>query len=88
MSELLLKNADWVHLKIEVLLVFLKIQNRPLGASCSFSGVERSYHYVGFVKNQSSVSHSTTEPEVIFLDVGLRMEGIIALDLWDLFVGV
>ena len=31
-----------------------------------------------------SVSHSSTEPEVIYLDAGLRMDSIPALDLWDL----
>ena len=33
---------------------------------------------------QTSVSHSSTECEVISLDVGLRMDGIPALDLMDL----
>ena len=35
-------------------------------------------------KKQTSVSHSSTESEVISLDAGLRMDGISALDLWDL----
>ena len=34
-------------------------------------------------KKQTSVSHSSTEAELISLDVGLRMDGILALDLWD-----
>ena len=34
-------------------------------------------------EKQISVSHSSTEPEVISLDA-LRMDGIPALDLWDL----
>ena len=33
-------------------------------------------------KKQTSVSHSSTESEVISLDAGLRMDGIPALDLW------
>ena len=33
-------------------------------------------------KKQTSVSHSSTEAEVISLDTGLRMDGIPALDLW------
>ena len=32
-------------------------------------------------KKQTSVSHSSTEAEVISLDAGLRMDGIPALDL-------
>ena len=37
-------------------------------------------------KKQTSVSHSSTEPEIISLDAGLRLDGIPALDLWDLIV--
>ena len=39
-------------------------------------------------KKQTSVSHSSTESEIISLDVGLRLGGIPALDLWDLIVSV
>ena len=35
-------------------------------------------------KKQTSVSHSSTECEIISLDAGLRMDGIPALDIWDL----
>ena len=42
----------------------------------------------GMCKKQTSVSHSSTESEVISLDAGLRMDGIAALDLWDLFIEV
>ena len=37
-------------------------------------------------KKQTSVSHSSTESEIISLDAGLRMDGIPAHDLWDLIV--
>ena len=39
-------------------------------------------------KKQTSVSHSSTEADVISLDAGLRMDGILALDLWDLVIEV
>ena len=39
-------------------------------------------------KKQTSVSHSSAESEVISLDAGLRMDGISALDLWDLVIQV
>ena len=39
-------------------------------------------------KKQTSVSHSSTESEIISLDASLRMDGIPALDLWDLIVTV
>ena len=37
-------------------------------------------------KKQIAVSHSSTESEIISLDAGLRLDGIPALDLWDLIV--
>ena len=37
-------------------------------------------------KKQTSVSHTSTESEVISLDAGLRMDGIPAHDLWVLIV--
>ena len=39
-------------------------------------------------KKQSSVSHSSTESEIISLDAVLRFDGVPALDLWDLIVFV
>ena len=39
-------------------------------------------------KKQTSVSQSSTESEIISLDAGLRLDGIPALDLWDLIVAV
>ena len=39
-------------------------------------------------KKQTSVSHSSTESEIISLDTGLRLDGLPALELWDLTVSV
>ena len=39
-------------------------------------------------KKQTSVSHSSTESEIISLDTGLRLDGLFALELWDLIVSV
>ena len=39
-------------------------------------------------KKQTSVLHSSTESEIIFLDADLRMDGIPALDLWDFVIQV
>ena len=39
-------------------------------------------------KKQTSVSHSSTESESFSLDAGLRLDGISALELWDLVVAV
>ena len=40
------------------------------------------------VKKQTAVSHSSTESEIISLDTGLRLDGLPALELWDLIVSV
>ena len=39
-------------------------------------------------KKRTSVSHCSTEAEVISLDAGLRMDGLLALDLLDLVIEV
>ena len=39
-------------------------------------------------KKQTSVPHSSTESEVISLDAGLRMDVLLALDLWDIVIEV
>ena len=39
-------------------------------------------------KKQTSVSHSSTESEIISLDTGLRLDGLPTLELWDLIVSV
>ena len=39
-------------------------------------------------KKQTSVSHSSTEAEIISLDASWRMDGIPALDLWDSVIEV
>ena len=39
-------------------------------------------------KKQTAVSHSATESEIISLVTGLRLDGLPALELWDLIVSV
>ena len=39
-------------------------------------------------KKQTAVSHSSTETEIISLDTGLRLDGLPALEQWDLIVSV
>ena len=57
------------------------------GTLCVF----RSHTFVPtswMCKKQTSFSHSSTESEIISLDAGLRLDGILDLDLWDLIVSV
>ena len=37
-------------------------------------------------KKQGAVSHSSTEAEIIALDMGLRLDGLPAMTLWDLII--
>ena len=39
-------------------------------------------------KKQTAVSHSSTESEIISWNTGLRLDGLLALELWDLIVSV
>ena len=39
-------------------------------------------------EKQTAVSHSSTESEITSLDTGLRLDGLPALELWDLIVSV
>lgn len=49
----------------------------------------RTFVLVSWVcKKQGAISHSSTEAEVIALEMVLRMEGIPALDPWELIVDV
>ena len=37
-------------------------------------------------KTQTAVSLSSTESQIISMDIGLRLDGLLALELWDLIV--
>ena len=57
------------------------------GVLCIFGS--RTFVPVSWMcKKQTSVSHSSTESEIISLDAGLRMDGLLALDLWDIAIEV
>ena len=104
MWVILQNNADWDCFKTPILLEILRIQNPLLEDSEFAGDLEDSKSTSGgtlcifgshtFVpvswmcKKQTSVSHSSTESEIISLDAGLRLDGIPALDLWDLIVSV
>ena len=57
------------------------------GTSCIF-GSHTFVPISWMCKKQTSVSHSSTESEIISLDAGLRLDRIPALGLWDLIVAV
>ena len=88
MWEILLNNADWDCFKTPILQDILRIQNLHQVEHCALLEVIRKFQSVVMCKKQTSVSHSSTESEIISLDAGLRLDGNTALGLWDLIVAV
>ena len=80
-------SADWGHFKIQILRVILKILNQPRETSCVVSEVERACQKVGHARGNLQ-SHTAAESEVISSDAGARMDGLLALNLWDLVIKV
>ena len=58
------------------------------GGTLCVSGSQTFVPIGWMCKKQTSVSHSSTESEIISLDAGLRLDGKPALDLWDMIVAV
>ena len=74
----------WVFAKTQLLMETLKIRDEHQEESVVSLEVEHSL--VGCAR--SKLLHSSMESVVISLDAGLRMDGILALDLWDVVIEV
>ena len=74
--------------RILILREIWKIQNPLLEEHYVFFGSHTFVPISWMCKKQTSVSHSSTESEIISLDTGLRLDGLPALELWDLIVSV
>ena len=62
-------------------------KSTPGGTLCIF-GSHTFVPVSWMCKKQTGVSHSSTETEIISMDAGLRLDGLLALELWDLIVSV
>ena len=80
--------VDLGYFKILTLLGTLKIQNPTSGGVLCIFGSRTFVPLSWMCKKQTAVSHSSTESEIISLDAGLRMDGSLALDLWDVVIEV
>ena len=79
--------VDWVYSKTQILLATLRTQNQLGRMLCIFGS--RTVVPVGWMcKKQTSVPRGSTESEIIALDAGLRMDVLLALDLWDVVIEV
>ena len=87
-KNILLSNADWDYFKHEILQEILKIHNLHRVEHCAFFGSHTFVPISWTCKKQTSVSHSSTESDIISLDAGLRLDGTSALDFLDLIVAV
>ena len=88
MWETLQNNADWDCFKILILQEILRHSKSISGGTLCIFGSHTFVPISWMCKKQTSVSHSSTESEINSLDPGLRMDGIPALDLWDLILAV
>ena len=66
----------------------MKIRNPLLEEHCAYSEVIHLFQQVGCARNNLLFLTVHTESEIISLDNGLRLDGLPALELWDLIVSV
>ena len=85
---ILLNNADWDSFQDSDFAGDLEDSKSISDGTLCFFGSHTFVPTSWLCKKQTSVSHSSTESEIIFLEAGLRLDGIPALDLWDLIVAV
>ena len=88
MWVILPNNADWDCFKTLTSQEILKIQKSTSGGTLCVFGSHTFLPISWMCKKQTAVSHSSTESEIISLDIGLRLDGLPALELWDLIVSV
>ena len=84
MFEMLHNNADWDCFKTLTLSGIVKTQNQHQVHFCACSEVTRSCNKL----DVQETDFSFTQFDIISLPAGLRMDGVPALDLWDLVIEV
>ena len=88
MWEILQSNADWGLFQDSDFAGDLEDSKSTSGGTLCIFGSHTFVPISWMCKKQTSVSHSSTESEIISLDTGLRLDGLPALELWDLIVSV
>ena len=89
MWVILQNHAGWDCFKTPIVQEILRTQNLLNVEHCAFLEVIHLFQKVGCVRNKlqfRTVQQNQTSS--IFLDAGLRLDGIPALDIWDLIVAV
>ena len=88
MWVILLNNADWDCFKRSDFAGDLEDSKSTSGGTLCVFGSHTFVPISWMCKKRTTVSHSSTESEIISLDTGLRLDGLPALELWDLIVSV
>ena len=88
MCETLHNNADWDSFRTLILPEILKTQNRPQEECCAYWEITRLFPQVGLARSKLQFHTVRRKSEILSLDAGLRIDGIPALDLWDLVIEV
>ena len=88
MWEILLSNAELGLFQDSDFAGDLEDSKSTSGGTLCVFGSHTFVPISWMCKKQTSVSHSSTESEIISLDTGLRLDGLPALELWDLIVSV
>ena len=83
-----LNNADWDCFKTSDFVGNLEDSKSTSGGTLCVLGSHTFVPISWMCKKQTTVSHSSTESEIIFLDTGLRLDGLLVLELWDRIVSV
>ena len=82
-----LNYVDWVYFKTQILLETLRIQNQPRRNPIYF----RKSNICSLAYDVQEANMSISQFHrigVISLDAGLRMDGVLAFDLWDVVIDV
>ena len=88
MWEILPNNADWDCFKTLTSREILEDSKSTSGGTLCVLGSHTFVPISWMCKKQTAVSHCSTESEIISLDTGLRLDGLLALELWDPIVSV
>ena len=88
MWVILQNNAGWDCFKTPILQEILRAQKSTSGGTLCIFGSHTFVPISWMCKKQTSVSHRSTESEIISLDAGLRLDGIPAFNVWDLIISV
>ena len=83
MCEILQNNVNWDFSVTQHSLPSSTTASPRQEHSYVYSETQNLHALRGCAKKQGAVSHSSSEAEIIAMDAALRMDGLLALELWD-----